>query len=40
MKIQLSQILMKLVLNERYDILIYVFHIYFWFMSWLEDGGG
>ena len=39
MKIQLSQILMKIVLNERYDILVYVFHIDFWFMSWLEDGG-
>ena len=29
---------MKLVLNERYDILLYVFHTYFWFMSLIEDG--
>ena len=29
---------MKLVLNERYDILLYVFHIYFWFMSLIENG--
>ena len=39
-EIQLSQILMKLVLNERYDILLYVFHSYFWFMSLIEDTGG
>ena len=34
------QILMKLVLNERYDILLYVFHTYFWFMSLIEDARG
>ena len=32
LKIQLSQNLMKLVLNERYDILVYVFHSYFWLL--------
>ena len=35
-----KQILMKIVLNERYIILVYAFHTYFWFMSWLEDTGG
>ena len=35
-----KQILMKIVLNERYIILVYAFHTYFWFMSLIEDTGG
>ena len=35
-----KQILMKIVLNDRYIILVYVFHSYFWFMSLIEDTGG
>ena len=35
-----KQILLKLVLNERYIILVYAFHSYLWFMSLIEDTGG
>ena len=35
-----KQILMKIVLNERYISLVYAFHSYFWFMSLIEDTGG
>ena len=35
-----KQILMKIVLNERYIILVYIFHTYFWFMSLIEDTRG
>ena len=35
-----KQTLMKIVLNDRYIILVYVFHSYFWFMSLIEDTGG
>ena len=35
-----KQILMKIVLNERYIILVYAFHTYFWFMSLIVDTGG
>ena len=35
-----KQILMKIVLNERYIILVYIFHTYFWFLSLLEDTRG
>ena len=35
-----KQILMKIVLNERYIILVYIFHTYFGFMSLIEDTRG